>query len=158
MIPDKKVIVRASYNAAVYDSILEVPDQHTLRFITGADLHRFLPKWVSMETGIVDQEKLDQKALEIVASSYLTPVEFSTRYALEPRAPRSNSFHDLNYMLVKEIISISPGGKVNPLVYKLSTARVNKEVGMDSVRKMYDQALETNTDPQRRKYYTFIHE
>jgi len=43
-------------------------------------------------------------------------------------------------------------------VYKLSTARVNKEVGMDSVRKMYDQALETNTDPQRRKYYTFIHE
>ena len=158
MIPDETTIVSASYQAALFDAIVEVPNQHTLQFITSAGLHRFLPSWINLETGIVDQEKLEQNALNIVASSYVAPTKFREDYAQELKINEPQSVHDLNYMLVKEIIFISPGGKVNPFIYKLSSAHVTKQASMKTVREIYDQALETITDTQRRKYWAFVHE
>ncbi|MDO8656184.1 MAG: hypothetical protein Q7K45_03020 [Nanoarchaeota archaeon] len=158
MVPDEKTIVRASYEAAIYDAIIDVPDQNTLRFVTGAGLHRFLPKWINLETGTVDRGKLEQRALKMVVSDYVAPLQFREKYAQELKINLPKSVHDLNYMLVTEIISISPEGKVNPLIYKLSTARVTKQASMEVVRKIYDQGLEAISNPQFRKYLTFVQE
>lgn len=157
MLLNKKIIFCASYGAALYDNILSVPDKNKLEIITYSGLHRFLPQWINMNTGAIDERKLERRVLQTIASSYPLPQEFQQWYAQEQREIVPDSILNLNYLLLTEILSTSPQGKVNPLVYKLSCGRVNKQIGMNTLRKISEEILERITDPEERRYFWLNH-
>ncbi len=142
MIPAVKHVVKASYGAALHDVLMRLPDTDTMARIHEYGLEQHLPPWVDWSTGHVDQQQLDEAILGVLNSLYLTPPEFMSYMEREQQDNLSlpaEPFKALNYRLVQEILRISPQGHVNSLVYKLGTARVNQEVGMANLQRLYEK-------------------
>ena len=86
-----------------------------------------------------------------LANSYLTPREFVDFYRNEEEEGEqvpSVPIKALNYLLIKEVFKVSPMGKVNSLVYKLSTARVSIAFGMDNIKNIYNKGLSEIKDKE----------
>lgn len=158
ILPSEETIALASYGAVKYDCLLLIPDKDTWGRVTDARLNHCLPPWINIDSGKINEELFTKEVEKMLSIAYLPPSHFLERYAQERPAEKPTSFPDLNYLLVREIISVSPSGKVNPLVYKLSTAGTDRQVGLDTIKNIFYQELEKMMNPEERRYYTILYE
>ena len=156
---DDDVIMKASFGAALLDAILSIPDPERYKAVEHLGLQKFLPSYVTFPSREINQKQLEQEALQTLAVDYLTPPQFRKYLTHEQTAPRTpaSPFKALNYLLVTEILRISEKGNVNPLVYKIASARVDQQTGMENLTKIYGRSANAVQDRDEWAYLKLIH-
>lgn len=146
----KEVIADASFGAALYDVLLSSPDTSTLRAIQKRGLEQYIPAWCDIKSGSLKPKLFDKEVLQVLANSYTSPPEFQRLMASEETDGEqlpAELIRALNYSLVKNIIAVSPTGKVNDVVYRVASGKTTRQFGMGAVEQAFQV---TGVDDQAR--------
>lgn len=147
-------LVEAVLGAAEWDLIHSLPDEPALGEIRSAKLTDFLPKWIAWETGKVDPEAYKEWVIDIT-QEYPLSEQYEAYKAGEVELVR-NTLGYLNYLLLDEVLKLSPTGRVTELVHHLATGRVTKSIGIDHLRQLREQSLLGRSDPRVIRYLSII--
>ena len=172
MQPTLETISKASNGAAFHDLIMGVPDSIALEKIRSQGLERLMePRWYNQRNPDSAKDGFSHE-FQHMLTTYPTPQQYLDYAKMKEQSGNSiigevgtnglsydESVKRLNYHLIKEILMISPTGKVNETVYKVAIARSAIAVGPEQIRRLFETEYISRTqDPDELKFHLAIND
>lgn len=148
-----------SINCAYYDSFMGLPDDDSLKRIREGGLENLLPPWYDFERNEVkDRDKQIKWVQGCFDRSYLDPIDFLLFLPPGHKVEEIliEEFVDLNYLLVKNLLTIPHPERLSFDAYLFATGKSVAMVGMDNMSKLYDSSIIKISDSQCVAYERII--